>query len=149
MKILRYLYSKPKTVRDQYAFMAALLFTSMIAGVWGVTGVVSGRYSLTQAEEQKNEEESSPFFSTLVSQVKKQLAAVGATDEATVVPNDASTTTPTSTSDNAIILTPETIEAVNASSSIVAPVPVEYRVVQITTVSSTASTTSFASSTGQ
>lgn len=146
MKLLRYLYNKPKSVRDQYAFMAALLFTGVIAGVWGITGVVSGRYSLTQAEEQKNEEESSPFFSTLVSQVKEQLASVGTTKEVTEgTPSVVSTTTTTSASEQGIILTPETIEAVQASSS--APAPVEYRVVQIITVASTTATTTTASST--
>jgi hypothetical protein len=70
IKFLRNLQSKPKNVRNNYAFGIATSFTGLVALVWFM-GTVN-QSALTGAEVTVNEE--GTLFSNLIKQSKEQLA---------------------------------------------------------------------------
>lgn len=64
--------TKPKSVRDQYAFVAAVVFTVVLTGVWILS--LPSRFSVITTEVATVNTKTAPF-ARLISQVKDQFGA--------------------------------------------------------------------------
>lgn len=142
LSFVRHVRRQPKAVRNQYAFIFALIFTASVGAVWLYGNIAnSGSGDFAVGEEAKN---SAPFAS-LFKQVKEQWA----TAKEAVKDESVATSTEALPDSREMILSEETLaEKANSgmsdnqatSSEVMSPVKESYIEVQIATTSSGTST---------